>query len=283
MENTHILNLRITDLENSPFQGRLYSINDELPQEEEAHITELKASIENNGLMQPIVVRAKDDGKYEIIDGHRWVIAHRRLGRGQVRAIVKDYDDRQAQVFSLVGNLQRKDLSAIEQAVACQKILESGMFTDKRELSKSIGKDETYVGDLLAMLKMDERIITDMSQNNSVNDTRIMRMIRKAAPLEDEGISSEQYRLYKTVRDQKMNRKEAAKLIEDYKKEKAGEPEYQTPQRERLNIEFKKRTANVKIDMQGVQKVQREKIQDIVNERLKALEKEIREYLGEVY
>lgn len=287
MENTHILNIRISDLENSPFQGRLYSINDELPPEEEKHITELKNSIELNGLMQPIVVRAGEDGKYEIIDGHRRVIAYRRLGRGQIRAIVKDYNDRQAQVFSLVGNLQREDLSTFEQAVACEKIIKSRLFSNQRELSKHIGKDETYVSDLLSMLKMDKRILDDLTKNRTVNDVRIMRMIRRAEPVDDKGVSDAQVKLYQIIRDNNLSRREAANLIAKYKREAlaaelAGdEPQNSSPVK-RMKFQMKQRVANVKIDLQGLQQGQKNKIGKLIERRMAALEEEIKDMIGEV-
>jgi ParB/RepB/Spo0J family partition protein len=277
MEESHILRLKVTDLVSSPFQGRLFDLTDELTPEEEASIDELKESIENNGLLQPIVVRPNEEGKYEIIDGHRRVIAYRKLGIGQIKAIVKDYSDKEAQVFSIVGNLQREDLSAIEQAISCKKVLNSGVFNDQRELSRAIGKDETYVSDLLNMLKMDQRVIDDLTETKSINDVRIMRMIRRAAPLDEKGKSSDQWQLYNIVKKQNLNRKQVAELIKE-RQQKDKETEESKP---RVNMNLKKRVADIKVDMSGLPDKKKERIKKLLDDRLVTLEEEIKKMLEE--
>ena len=116
MQKSHILRLKITDLVSSPFQGRLYDLTDELTPEEETSIDVLKESIENNGLLQPIVVRpsSKEEGKHEVIDGHRRVIAHRKLGFGQIKTIVRGYGD-QWQLYNIVKkqNLNHKQVTEL--------------------------------------------------------------------------------------------------------------------------------------------------------------------------
>ncbi len=114
--------------------------------------------------MQPITVRQVGK-EYEIIDGHRRAEAFRRFGKEEIPAIISNVSDREAQVMAVVTNLQREDLSNIEKAIAFQKILASGLFKDKREFSKSIGKDETYVGNLVNTVNMNQRIIDDLIQN----------------------------------------------------------------------------------------------------------------------
>lgn len=277
MEEPHILRLKVTDLISSPFQGRLFDLTDELTPEEEASIDELKESIENNGLLQPIVVRPNEKGKYEIIDGHRRVISCRKLGIGQIKAIVKDYSDKDAQVFSIVGKLQREDLSAIEQAISCKKVLNSGVFNDQRELSRAIGKDETYVSDLLNMLKMDQRVIDDLTETKSINDVRIMRMIRRAASLDEKGRSSDQWQLYNIVKKQKLNRKQLAELIKD-RQGKDKETEESKP---RVNMNLKKRVADIKVDMSGLSGKKKEQIKKLLDDRLVTLEEEIKKMLEE--
>jgi len=103
--------------------------------------------------MQPIVVRAVEKG-YEIIDGNRRVEAIKRLGRGQITALVKDVSDRDAQIMHVIGNLQRKNLKPIEQALTYQKMLDSGVFKDKRELSRAISKDEIAMREFSHQPKM---------------------------------------------------------------------------------------------------------------------------------
>ena len=275
MENKEqLLRIKIIDIVDSPYQGRLFELTDELPEEEEQAIAELSESIQQNGLMQPIVVRLNKEGKYELIDGHRRVIAYRRLGIGQIKAIVKNYNDKEAQAFSIIGNLQRKNLIAIEQAVAYEKILQSGLFSNKRELSKAIGKDETYIGDLLKMLKMDERIIDDLIKTKSVNDVRMLRMIRRAEPLNEDGYSINQVMLYNKVKENKLSRKQLAELIKtkkylnkDNQKENNSKQETETVEK-RVSYTIKDRSILVKINLAKINGDKKELLKNLIVNKL---------------
>jgi ParB/RepB/Spo0J family partition protein len=215
--------IRISDLVQSPLQSRFekmaapaYTTKNYKRKEKEKvqknELDELTASIKDTGLIQPILVRPLGEG-YEIIDGHRRVEAMKKLGRGQIMAIIKDDSERDAQIMHVIGNLQRKNLKPIEQALTCQKMLDTGIFKDKRELSKAIAKDETFVGDLLATLQMDSRIIVDLAKNNLVKDLRILRLIRLSAPVDKNGVSEAQWELYRKVLFSKMGRKELSVLL----------------------------------------------------------------------
>ncbi len=95
--------IKLSDLKESPYQGRFLNETTKNDNSRAAQqLDELTASIESSGMMQPIIVRQVADG-YEIIDGHRRVMAHKNLGRGQVRAIIKDCTEREAQIMAVVG------------------------------------------------------------------------------------------------------------------------------------------------------------------------------------
>jgi len=205
--------IKISDLLESPFQGRFLSMNEnEETVAGTRQLDELTSSIERSGMMQPIIVRQMANG-YEIIDGHRRVMAHRKLGRGQIRAILKDCTEREAQIMSVVGNLQRKNLTPIELAVAYQKLLDTEVFKDKRELSKAIGKDETYVGDLLNTLNMDTRIIDDLKNEHSIRDLRLLRTIRRIEKVDETGKSQKQFEAYVAAKHQGMSREDLASFL----------------------------------------------------------------------
>lgn len=206
--------IKLTDLVKSPFQARFEEMagKDEKTGETGKRLAELIRSIEQSGLVQPIIVRPSGS-KYEIIGGHRRVEAMRSLGRGQIKAIVKDCTEREAQVMHVVGNLQRKNLNLIELAVTYQKLLETGVFKDKRDLSTALGKDETYIGDLLNTLKLDQRIIDDIAKNERIKDLRVLRSIRRNSSVDDTGKSDEQWELYNKVLREKLGRKEINKLV----------------------------------------------------------------------
>ena len=205
--------VKLIDLVKSPFQVRFEEIaGKESTGDTGKNLAELTRSIGKSGLIQPIIVRQVGD-KYEIIDGHRRVEATRMLGHGQIKAIVKDCTEREAQVMHVVGNLQRKNLNMIELAVTYKKLLETGVFKDKRELSLALGKDETYIGDLLNTLKLDQRIIEDIVKNDPIKDLRLLRSIRRVAATDKEGASEDQWSLYRKVLREKLGRKEINKLV----------------------------------------------------------------------
>jgi len=205
--------IRITHLVEFPFQSRFnaFTAGKGLAARQQ-DIEELAESIRENGLMQPINVRPLGN-RYEIIDGHRRVQAMRLLGRGQIMAIVREVEDREAQIMHVIGNLQRRNLKPVEQALTYQKMLDAGLFKDKRELSRAIGKDETFVGDLLGTLKLDSRIIEDLVRNNLVKDLKVLRLIRKYSALGDDGRSDEQWELYRKVLFTRMSRRELTLLV----------------------------------------------------------------------
>ncbi len=210
--------IKLKDLNESPYQGRLIQLplnKDDYTQTELLQLTE---SIKKNGLLQPIILRKTANG-LEIIDGHRRVEAFRILGRGDIQAIIREMDDREAQVMSVVANIQRENLSNIERAIAFRKILSEGVFRDKRELSKAIGKDETYVGDLLNILNMDRRIIDDVAANKTTNDVRLLRAIRKVEPVTEEGVSEKQFKVYNQFKKEKLSRREVLDLVKQEKGE----------------------------------------------------------------
>lgn len=118
----------------------------------------------------------------------------------------------------VIGNLQRKNLKPIEQALTYQKMLDTGIFKDKRELSKAISKDETFVGDLISMLQLDSRIIDDLAKNNLIKDLRILRLIRLSSLVDKKGVSDAQWELYRKVLFTKMGRKELSVLLKKAEK-----------------------------------------------------------------
>jgi len=273
MENSKdITRINIKDLIDSPYQGRLFGIDDEITPEETEKITELADSIRENGLMQPIIVRPAKNDKYEIVDGHRRVIAYKALGYGQIKAIVKDYNDKQAQVFNIIGNLQRKGLHNIELALAYQRALDSKLFNDQRNLANSLGIDETYVGDLLNMLRMDKRVIDDLLRTRSINDVRILRMIRLEAPIDNEGNSDEQWELYKHIRYNKLSRSQVTTLIKNRKIERNKEQETHKP---KFEIKNSKQTVNIKLKLDGLSSGEKLKIQKLIDKRLQKLQEDI--------
>ena len=205
-------NIFISDLKESPYQGRLLGEGKRITQNTQFRLKELAKSINTSGLLHPITVRKVDD-KYEIIDGHRRVEAHKLLNIKTIESIIVDKSDKETQIMSVVANLQRTNLNNIEKAFAFKKILESSVFKSKKELSVAIGKDETYVGDVLNLLNLDNRILSDILKNQTTNDVRLLRLIRKVEAVDEKGKSNKQFSIYSKFIKDKLSRNKLENLI----------------------------------------------------------------------
>ncbi|MCQ9903417.1 ParB/RepB/Spo0J family partition protein, partial [Staphylococcus aureus] len=104
-------------------------------------ITELAESIDEHGLLQPIVVRPIEENMYEIIAGERRFRALQSLHKSQADVNIRHMNDEETAVVALIENIQRENLSAVEEAEAYKKLLEIG-GTTQSELAKSLGKSQ---------------------------------------------------------------------------------------------------------------------------------------------
>lgn len=130
---------------------------------DEEALNELSTSIKEHGVIQPIIVRQLGD-KYEIIAGERRYKASALAGLTKIPAIIRNLDDKEASKVALLENLQRKDLTAIEEARTYQKILELDSMTQE-ELGKTMGKSQAAIANKLRLLSL-----TDEVQEALLND-----------------------------------------------------------------------------------------------------------------
>lgn len=119
---------------------------------DDAKLNELKASIKEKGIFQPILVREKN-GNYEVVAGERRLRAARALGLEEVPAIVKKVNDQEALVISLVENIQREELNPIEEAEAFKRLIEEFNYTQDA-VAQSVGKDRSTISNTLRLLKL---------------------------------------------------------------------------------------------------------------------------------
>ncbi|PFG04170.1 nucleoid occlusion protein [Bacillus sp. es.034] len=120
-------------------------------------IEELSRTIHTHGIIQPIVVRQYDDDQFEIIAGERRYRAVQKLGWETVPAIVKNLNDTETASVALIENLQREELSPIEEAIAYGKLLELHDLTQEA-LAQRLGKGQSTVANKLRLLKLPEEI-----------------------------------------------------------------------------------------------------------------------------
>ena len=122
----------------------------------EEKIEELARTIHTHGVIQPIVIRSIDD-KYEIIAGERRYRAMKSLGWKEVPAIIRELDDKETASIALIENLQREELTPIEEAYAYEKLLELHSLTQEA-LAQRLGKGQSTVANKLRLLKLPEVI-----------------------------------------------------------------------------------------------------------------------------
>jgi ParB family chromosome partitioning protein len=130
----------------------------------EEALVELTASIEASGLLQPVVVRPKN-GKFELIAGERRWRAVQRLGWAKIPAVVKDVDDQTLLTLALIENLQRNDLTAIDEAAGYQRLGEEFKLPQS-EIARLVGRNRSTVANLLRLLKLPDQVKALVQQGN---------------------------------------------------------------------------------------------------------------------
>jgi ParB family chromosome partitioning protein len=123
-------------------------------------LEELAASIREKGIIQPLVVRKKDD-HYELIAGERRWRAAQKAGLREVPVVIQDVSDHTALEMALVENIQREDLNAVEEAEAYQALMDS-LDLSQEELAKRVGKERSTVANSLRLLKLPAEIKQDI-------------------------------------------------------------------------------------------------------------------------
>lgn len=119
----------------------------------ESGLEELAKSIEQNGIIQPILVRPMTDGSYQLIAGERRWRAARMAGLTEVPVTIREMSDEEASIFALIENLQREDLNPVEEAEGLKSLIESYGFTQE-EAADKVGKSRTAVTNTLRLLKL---------------------------------------------------------------------------------------------------------------------------------
>jgi len=192
-EDTFMLD--VSTLSESPYQPR--DIYDEESMEE------LMNSIIERGVLVPILVREKD-GAYEIVAGHRRKRACEELGIKSLPAKILQADDNEAMIIALVENIQRKDLSLLEEAKSLLKLQESGVFKTIEEIARKISKKRERVSQLIAIAKNISNELEGILKGKKIDSVVLYKIVQ----LEPKN----QLLAYKKVSE--MGRDEALELIE---------------------------------------------------------------------
>ena len=120
-------------------------------------LSELADSIRSQGILQPLIVRAKPNNCYEIIAGERRWRAAQLAGLTQVPTIIRDIPDQTAIAFGLIENIQRRDLNALEEALALQRLLQEFNLTHEA-VAQAVGKSRATITNLLRLLQLNPEV-----------------------------------------------------------------------------------------------------------------------------
>ena len=139
-----IIDLDLNQLRSNPYQPRIYFDEDAL--------NELSESIKTHGVFQPIIVKKSVKG-YEIVAGERRVKASIKAGLNKIPAIIREFSDNEMMQIALLENLQRENLSPIEEAKAYKDII-TAMNITQEEIAKMVGKSRSHVTNMLGLLRL---------------------------------------------------------------------------------------------------------------------------------
>lgn len=198
--NTEVVYLYLDDIIPNRFQPREVF--------DEQALKELAVSIKEHGVIQPIIVR-KVDNKYEIIAGERRYKASTMAGLNKIPAIVKNYDDKESSKVALIENLQRRDLTPIEEARTYQKILELEDDMTQEELAATMGKTQSSVSNKLRLLALPDEI-----QDALLNEKISERHARCLLNVEN---ANDQVKMLNRIIEEKLTVRELDKIVKEMK------------------------------------------------------------------
>lgn len=153
------VNVKISEIEPNRDQPRKEFDNEAL--------SELADSISQHGVLQPLLLRPMLTGEYRIVAGERRWRAARMAGLSEVPAVIREMTDTEEMLFALIENLQREDLTPLEEAKGYRTLIETQDFTQE-EVSKAVGKSRPAITNALRLLNLPEEI-QQMLENGEIS------------------------------------------------------------------------------------------------------------------
>lgn len=187
----------------------LVCVNPEQPRKffSEDELNDLKESIMEYGVLQPIIVKKNSGGNYFLIAGERRLRAAKLAGLTKIPAVIKDFDDKDAAVIAVVENVQREDLSYIEEAHAYKKLIDDYGLT-QGELAAKIGKRQSTISNKLRILSLPVDI-----QEKLLDAHLTERHARALLKVDD---ASARGKILDRIIQNGLNVKQTEKLIEEF-------------------------------------------------------------------
>lgn len=169
-KDSDILEIPVDEIRSNPHQPREYF--------DEESLRELSESIKEHGLIEPIIVKKSIKG-YDLVAGERRTKAARLAGLTKIPAIIRDFTDQQMMEIALIENIQREDLSPIEEATAYKNYIDATGLTQE-EVANKFGKSRSYVTNLLGLLSLPKYV-----QKEVMNGTISMSHARVLSKIDD--------------------------------------------------------------------------------------------------
>ena len=189
--------IKLSEIRPNPYQPRKI-FDDE-------KIGELAQSIKEHGVFTPVLLRKSVKG-YELIAGERRVRASKKAGLKTIPAIVMEFTEEQMMEISLLENIQREDLNAIEEAQACQRLIERLDYTQEK-LAQRVGKSREHITNTLRLLKLPKSVQQLVTENKLS-----MGHVRPLVTIEDEG---EAYDLAMKIAEEGLSVREVERLVKE--------------------------------------------------------------------
>ncbi len=196
---------------------------------DEDAIAELSDSISQYGILQPLLVQQRDD-YYEIIAGERRWRAARQAGLKEIPVIVRDYSEQEIVAISLIENIQRKDLNAIEEARAYKKLMEEHGLRQE-DVAERVSKSRAAITNSMRLLKLDDRV-----QQMLIDGTVSMGHARALLALED---GDEQYAMACKVEEKGLSVRDVEKLVKKAVKENTPEAKKEAQKKQELDFIYR--------------------------------------------
>ncbi len=172
VDESKVLLVKVEDIEPSPFQPRRVF--------HEEQIGELADSIRERGLVQPLVVR-KVNGKFELIAGERRLRAVRKLGQSEVKVVMMEATDREVAELALIENLQREDLTPLEEAEQ-YKLLQTRFGMKQEVIAQHVGKSRAVVANMVRLLELSATARELLEKGDiSVGHAKVLLQLKDAA------------------------------------------------------------------------------------------------------
>ena len=224
---------------------------------DESALNELAASIEEFGLIQPVVLYKQNEGSYILIAGERRLRACKKLGRADIKAVILDADEDRLRELALIENIQREDLNPIELANSYKQIIDAQNLTQEA-LANYLHKSRPQITNTLRLLELDS------SAQELISKGKLTQGHAKVLIGLD---AQEQKLMIDTILGQKLTVRDTEKIVQRVKSSKSGkgksplnedlqgEFEKLTANLQRLGISFRQKKAQITLNLEDVEKI----------------------------